>query len=69
MGFKKTDSCLKKVADDEMIFVLRAQDKSAPRVILHWMAKNFDFVSEEKLREAFEVAMEMKKWKNKRDPD
>lgn len=61
--------CLNKAADDEMLFVLRAQDKSAPKVVLHWIAKNFDTASEEKIREAFECAIEMKKYPNKKNPD
>ncbi len=33
MGIKATDETLKKVKDDEPIFVLRAQDKLAPNII------------------------------------
>lgn len=36
MGFKSDDACLAKVADDEPIFVLRAQDRLAPRAIREW---------------------------------
>lgn len=61
--------CLNKAADDEMLFVLRAQDVSAPKVVLHWIAKNFDNASEEKLREAFECAIAMKKFKGRKNAD
>lgn len=61
--------CFTKAADDEMLFVLRAQDVSAPKVVLHWIAKNFDSASEEKLREAFECAIAMKKFKWRKNAD
>lgn len=69
MGYKNDDACLKKVKDDEMIFVLRAQDKSAPKVVLHWIAKNFETLPEDKLREAFECAMKMKAYHNRKNAD
>lgn len=69
MGYKKTDPCIAKAADDEMLFVLRAQDISSPKVILHWMAKNFETLSDERLRHALESALEMKKFKGRKNPD
>jgi hypothetical protein len=36
MGYKQTDTCLAKVADDEPIFVLRAKDKLAPVLVALW---------------------------------
>ncbi len=39
--------CLAKAADDEMLFVLRAQDKTAPFAILEWMKVNFEHLPEE----------------------
>lgn len=69
MGYKANDKCLEKAADNEMLFVLRAQDKSAPKVVLHWIAKNFENASEEKLREAFEAAMQMKRWPTRKEAD
>lgn len=61
--------CLNKAADDEMLFVLRAQDITAPKVILNWIEQNFHTCSEEKLREAFECAIEMKKFKRTKVAD
>ena len=61
--------CLGKADDNEMLFVLRAQDTSAPKVILHWMAKNFETVSEERLREAFDCALEMRRFKGRKAAD
>jgi hypothetical protein len=69
MSYKGIDKCIEKAADNEMLFVLRAQDKSAPKVVLHWIAKNFENVSDEKLREAFECALEMKRWPTRKEPD
>lgn len=69
MGYKHTDSCIQKAADDEMLFVLRAQDVTAPKTVLHWIAKNFDNVSEDKLREAFECALTMRRFKNRKAAD
>lgn len=60
---------LNKAKDDEMLFVLRAQDKSAPQVVLHWIAKNFDTCPDDKLREALECALEMKKFHTKKNAD
>lgn len=69
MGFKNLDSCLEKAGDDEPIFVLRAQDTSSPKVVLHWIAKNFETCPNEKLREAFEHALLMKAWANRKTAD
>lgn len=69
MGYKATDTCLKKAKDDEMLFVLRAQDRSAPKTVLHWIAENFETTSDDKLREAFETALVMKNYKNRKNPD
>lgn len=65
MGFKKTDSFIKKAYDDEMLFVLMTRDATAPKIVLEWIKENLDRQPVEKLREAFEVAMQMhaeQKW-------
>lgn len=69
MGYKKTDSCLQKAADDEPIFVLRGKDASSPKVVLHWIAENLDTCPEEKLREAFEHLLVMRKYPGRKDAD
>ncbi len=61
--------CLAKAGDDEMLFILRAQDVTSPMVILEWMKINFGSLPESKLREAFECALEMRKHKNTKSPD
>ena len=63
------NSTLRKADDDEMLFILRAQDKTAPKVILHWIAKNFETASENKLRDAFNCALQMKEHKFRKLPD
>lgn len=62
----KTKGCFNKADDNEMLFVLRAQDYSAPRIVLHWISKNFETCPDEKLREAFECALAMKKHPNRK---
>jgi hypothetical protein len=69
MGYKSTDYCIQKAGEDEMLFVLRAQDITSPAIVLEWMKINFGNLSEDKLREAFECALEMRKFKNKKLPD
>lgn len=61
--------CLGKAKDDEMLFIFRAQDVTAPMAILEWMKINFNSLPEPKLREAFECIMEMRKHKNTKSPD
>lgn len=67
--YKHNDKCLQKAAENEMLFVLRAQDITAPTVVLEWIKTNFHHISEEKLREAFECALEMKRFPNRKSPD
>lgn len=69
MGYVGQDPILKKVEPDEMIFVLRAKDSTAPSLVLEWIKVNFETVSEEKLREAFDCALEMKRFPTRRLPD
>jgi len=61
--------CLSKADQNEMLFILRAQDKTAPKVVLHWIAKNFDTAPIEKLTEAFDCAIQMRLHKTKKLPD
>jgi len=60
MGTKHNSPTLKKVDDHEEIFVLRAQDASSPRIVILWIADNLQ-ASDEKLRDAFECALRMRK--------
>ena len=61
--------CFAKAEDDEMLFVLRAQDKTAPLVILDWIKMNFENCPASKLREAFECALEMKNYHKRKSAD
>jgi hypothetical protein len=65
---KLNNPCLQKAADDEPIFVLRASDKSAPQVIGYWIQLNLT-ASNEKLRDAVDVAKEMEAWPNRKQAD
>ncbi len=70
MGFKNNDRCLKKVADDEPIFVLRAQDRLAPAIVMAWVNAALEFgLSDERVQDATNIALAMKKWPNRKFPD
>jgi hypothetical protein len=60
MATKLTSPSLKKIGDEEEIFVLRAQDASAPRSVILWIADNLH-ASDDKLRDAFECALRMRR--------
>lgn len=63
MAFKDNDSCLKKGAPDEPIFVLRAQDKLAPNLVRMWAASAASQGTPyEKTREGRELADRMEQW-------
>ncbi len=68
MAYKHNDTCLQKAADDEPIFVLRAQDLSAPDVVDYWIARNPQ-ISPEKRNEAVALACAMREWKNRKVAD
>lgn len=68
MAFKHTCSLLAKVPDNEPIFVLRAQDITAPEIILEWIRLN-PALSEARRREAFECAEQMRHWPKKKSAD
>lgn len=60
MGYKLNDPCLEKAFEDERIFVLMTRDVHAPKAVLEWIRLSFFTQPDEKLREAFECALEMK---------
>lgn len=66
---KHESICLANAKDDEPVFVLRGQDETSPKVILHWIAKNFETCPDDKLRDAFECALIMKNYPNRKKPD
>lgn len=54
---------------DEPLFVLRAQDRSAPHVVLEWIRCNIDTAPEKKLRAAFEQALRMRNYPSRKLAD
>jgi hypothetical protein len=68
MATKRSSVTLQKTGDNEEIFVLRAQDTSAPRNVILWIADNLH-ASDEKLREAFECALRMRKHPKRKPAD
>lgn len=70
MGTKATGiGCYDKAAPDEELFVLRAQDNSAPFVVLEWIKRNIRTAPDTKLRDAFECALRMKNNPRAKNPD
>lgn len=61
--------CYDKAGLDEPLFVLRGQDTSSPKIVLEWIKDNFETVSEEKLRKAFDAALAMKRWSPRKAAD
>lgn len=68
MATKMKNPTLQKTGDNEEIFVLRAQDQSAPRSVVLWIADNLH-ASDEKLRDAFECALRMRRHSDRRPAD
>ena len=75
MGYRNEDGtwhdrCLDKVKPNEPIFVLRAQDKLAPRLVRLWAEMAADVECEHtKVAEAFTTADSMEQWPDRKFPD
>jgi hypothetical protein len=65
---KHTSTCLQKAKDDEPIFVLRAQDATAPETISRWLNLNPQ-LPPEKARAAIETIKAMHNWPHRKMPD
>lgn len=63
------DSCLDKVKPTEPIFVLRAQDSSAPDLVRLWAHRNRANLNDSKFNEAMDCAEAMEQWPNRKLPD
>ena len=58
--------CLSRVADDEPLFVLRAQDRCAPKIVRAWASFAFSQGAPvAKVEEARDLADRMEAWQNK----
>jgi hypothetical protein len=70
MATKHTSETLAKAADDEPIFVLRANDEIAETTVRHWAAVAIvRGVDGAKVLQALEVADAMRDWPRKKLPD
>lgn len=60
-----------KIEAEEEVFILRAQDVLAAKTVILWIAEYIEYPQcpDDKLREAFECALRMRKWKKKRLAD
>jgi hypothetical protein len=63
-------SCLTSAADDEPVFVLRANDELAPQIVRCWaeryLTQKFHDISPrqiDKVKEAYFLAKQMEEWK------
>jgi hypothetical protein len=67
---EKVSGCFSKAADNEPLFVLRAQDKLAPVVIRLWAElAAINGAGLEKIHEAKRLAFEMEQWPTRKMPD
>ena len=67
---RKGDSCYDKAGEDEPIFVLRAQDALASRVVRYWASLARDHnCPGEKVDEALNLADDIDRWPDKKIPD
>lgn len=71
MSTKRTGvSCYDKAAPDEPLFVLRAQDFTAPYIVREWAISAKEYgVAQDKIDEALKCATEMENWKHRKMPD
>lgn len=62
--------CLGKAADDEPVFILRAQDMLAADLVDNWATQaNLVGCPWDKVREARELAQQMREWPQRKNPD
>lgn len=63
------NSCLNHAAEDEPVFVLRAKDPLAAKLVEDWAARAITAgLHEEKPQSAFRYAQAMKAWREKNVP-
>lgn len=70
MARPETDPCMARAIElGAETFVLHAQDYSAPKTVVLWIAENIDTAPAEKLREALECALRMRAFKGRKAAD
>lgn len=62
-------STLNKADNNELLFILRAQDVSSPLVVIEWIKQNFLTSDKAKLMEAFMLALQMKEHRDTKIAD
>jgi hypothetical protein len=63
-------SCLNRAADDEPVFVLRAKDPLAAKMVEDWAARALlAGLHEDKVQAAYRYARSMRAWRKKNFPD
>ena len=62
------NSCLNKAADDEPVFLLRAQDIWAPEAIKYWASLAKNTIGMDKFKESIGCAFMMESWPNRKMP-
>ena len=72
------NSCWNRAADDEPVFIIRANDDTAPATVTTWAVRymqskggyaSLTLVQREKYHEALQVAEAMRQWRIKKDED
>lgn len=58
-------STLNKANDEEMLFILRAQDVTSPTIIAEWIKQNIITAPPGKLHEALDCALVMREHPNR----
>ena len=61
MALKHNNPTLEKTADDEEIFALVTRDQSSPETVCFWIMRNIRTAPDEKLREALDCALRMRR--------
>lgn len=70
-SIEAVSGCFAGAADDEPLFVLRAQDLLAAAIVREWaeQAHHTGRVSRQKINEALALADQMEAWPNRKYPD
>ena len=61
--------CYAKADLDEPIFILRANDPTAPAVVRYWAMLNMGTQPKDKTEEALLISDDMRAWKNEKEKE